>query len=119
MNAGELVQQLGWEINPSKVSSEGEVSIKCWHHEDAHESCSFNIFSGLFYCHTSGVGGDLVAAVSFITGKSPEESRAAIQAMSVRTWDPKGKDTSQGDRPEKVIDEAIQEIYARNLFQDK
>lgn len=119
MNAGELVQQLGWQIDPSKVSSEGEVSIKCWHHEDEHNSCSFNVFSGLFFCHSSGVGGDLIKAVSYITGKNEEEAREYVRFNSVRTWDPKGKDTPQSQQVEKVIDEAIAEVYARNLFQDK
>src|SRR5947207_1532434 len=119
MNAGELIQQLGWDLDMAKVSAEGEISLKCWHHDDTHESCSFNIYSGLFFCHTSGVGGDLAKAVSYITGKTPEEAHVYVQFNSVRVWDPKGKDAGGAPQPEKVIDEAITQVYERNLFQDK
>jgi hypothetical protein len=122
MDVRELLQQLG--IKVPDPTAEGEVSIPCFcgNHEgeggaDRHNSCSLNVFSGLWFCHVTGKGGEPNEMVQSITGKSKEEARQYLKFVGLRTWNPKDKgEVSTAPAEEKKIDWAICEVYERNLW---
>lgn len=111
MSINELLRSLlGDRIPPG---SHGDVSIKCFHHEDEHNSCSLNLDTGLWVCHSSGQGGNLLTAVKHIKGCSSAEAKKFIAEAGIDMG--KAQPKTKADEPDKIIDESISKVYQKNL----
>jgi len=109
-------QLLGREI-PDPTSSNPNVSIVCFCHDDHHESCSLNVENGGWYCHATSNKGYLPHAIAVVKGVDLDEARRLMKQDGIKD------DPGAVQRREVVemppIDPRVRDAYVRTLNQDR
>ena len=102
-------------------ANDPNVSTKCFCHDDSSNSLSIRTDNGLWYCHTTGKGGNLITAVATIKKISNGEARTLLEGEGFKVADAgqqpdvKLGRTEEDDAKAPEIAEPINGVYVQNL----
>lgn len=96
---------------PDPSNGNPNVSIKCFCHDDTHESCSLNVENGGWYCHATGNKGYLPHAVAVVKGVTLEVAHRTVKEDKVQ----EGPVTPREVKEQDPIDPRVRDVYIRHL----